>query len=298
MVKQDEYVVIEKVGQRGTLFSFYEEKMNDTTICYMINTPNYLFLFDTFVGPEAMQHVKNHLHTEGLDNKPMFIILTHSHWDHVWGNSAFPNATIIASHHCTREMKDKGEKNLQKFGQFQAGPVELVYPTLTFESNLSFPEEEIELYYTPGHSICSITGWDNQDKTLIVGDNVEFPFPYLFHDQLPSYISTLETYLAKNPKIIVPGHGKIQTNMDLLYSNIKYVQEVKDRAVDLSNGLEKYKLMNVYNMKFLAETARNRGHKDFALDYYKYGLKLLHSLTEEKDEEIEKEFESQISFLS
>jgi glyoxylase-like metal-dependent hydrolase (beta-lactamase superfamily II) len=42
-----------------------------------------------------------------VTSKPIqYVIDTHSHWDHSWGNEEFPEATIIGHENCYREMVD------------------------------------------------------------------------------------------------------------------------------------------------------------------------------------------------
>ena len=42
-----------------------------------------------------------------LTDKPIeYVIDTHSHWDHAWGNEEFPNATIVAHENARNEMLD------------------------------------------------------------------------------------------------------------------------------------------------------------------------------------------------
>ena len=42
-----------------------------------------------------------------ITDKPIqYVVDTHSHWDHSWGNEEFPEATIIGHDNCYREMVD------------------------------------------------------------------------------------------------------------------------------------------------------------------------------------------------
>ena len=52
-----------------------------------------------------------------ITEKPIeFVIDTHSHWDHSWGNEEFPEATIIGHKNCYAEMIDVA--HLQMCEQF------------------------------------------------------------------------------------------------------------------------------------------------------------------------------------
>ena len=50
-----------------------------------------------------------------------YLINTHSHWDHTYGNQAFPGATIIGHEHCKAEMSkvaEDGNRSLESFKRY------------------------------------------------------------------------------------------------------------------------------------------------------------------------------------
>ena len=175
-----------KIGNRGMLFTFYELDGFATNV-YLINTQDNIFIVDTFLGPESVKEIKQHI-SENFPNKNIIIFNTHFHWDHIWGNCAFPASDIIAHSKCRKNIEIHGENELKKFKKFKQGEVAIVYPNITFEDRLIFHDDEIEIFYSPGHSDGSASLYDKVDKVLYVGDNVEGPIPFFCNDNFDEYI--------------------------------------------------------------------------------------------------------------
>ena len=93
-----------------------------------------------------------------ITDKPIqYVVDTHSHWDHSWGNEEFPEATIIGHDNCYREMVDvewnsKWRESVVSSGDpwsEEAGLVTITPPNLTFETSmrLYFGGRELHLKY-------------------------------------------------------------------------------------------------------------------------------------------------------
>jgi len=221
-------MIIEKIGIRGTVFTFQEgdSAFSQDTSVYLIDAGEKLFLCDTHVGPKSMEVVKEHIDTQGLREKEIIVFNSHSDWDHIWGNCAFPDSTIIAHESCRQRIEERGEYDLEKYeGKFHDGTFKLKLPNLTFDNRLKFEEHDIEFIYAPGHTVDSAICYDRKDSVLFVGDLVEYPNPYLNYDDLGAYIKSLEYIKSLGAKIILCGHsGKVDEN--LINENIAFITEL------------------------------------------------------------------------
>lgn len=219
-------MIIEKVGNRGTIFMFQEgdTAFSQDTYVYLIDAGEKLFLCDTHVGPKSMEIVKDYINSQGLGNKELIVFNSHGDWDHIWGNCAFPNEIIIAHESCRHRMLENGEKDLEKFkGKYHDGSFGLKLPNLTFDSRLKFEEYDIEFMYAPGHTVDSAICYDKKDSVLFVGDLVEHPYPYLNYDDLEAYISSLEYIKSIGAQTVLCGHsGKADEN--LINKNIAFIK--------------------------------------------------------------------------
>jgi len=226
-------VKIERIGKRGTLLTFQEgdSLFSQDTCVYLINTEDKLFLCDTHVGPKSMDIVKDYINAEGLGNKEIIVFNTHSDWDHIWGNCAFPDSIIIAHDSCRRIILENGEKELERYkGIYHDGSFGLKLPNLTFDSKLRFEDYGIEFIYAPGHTVDSAICYDKIDSVLFVGDLVEYPEPYLQYENLEEYIKTLECIKSIKADTVISGHSGI-VNEDLINENISFIRKASIRKI-------------------------------------------------------------------
>lgn len=216
---------IERVGKRGVLFTFHELHGFETNV-YAISGRKHIFIADTFLGPEPMERVKEYM-ASNFSLKPFVVFNSHSHWDHIWGNCAFKEGMII-SHEICREMIIKaGSDEKDRHSGCMMGNVVLTYPDVTFSESLTFSEDNVKFFHSPGHTEDSSSMLDMEDDVLFVGDNIESPIPYLNCSALDTYIKTLEGYLNMDADRIIAGHCH-ELDRRLIETNIEYIRRFRD----------------------------------------------------------------------
>lgn len=106
---------------------------------------------------------------------------------------------------------------------------EVCIPDMTFDKEMTIylGGTEIQIRHsgranTPGDAYV----WLSADGILITGDIVVHPIPYCFGSFQNEWVDVLDTMLALNPKIILPGHGEVQ-------SDTKYLRDVRDLLASL-----------------------------------------------------------------
>jgi glyoxylase-like metal-dependent hydrolase (beta-lactamase superfamily II) len=239
------------VGTRGRIISFPEL---GTTNLFLILGPKTTYLCDTFLGPEPMKKVRTMLEAEGR-SQPIALFNSHKDWDHVWGNCAFPDSTIIATEACVANMRESFAAELAEYGEMAQGQVLPAYPNLAFTGRLVYPDDDVLFLSTPGHTDGSGSCFDRVDGTLFVGDNVEFPIPYLFSTDLTSYADTLRSYLDMNPTTLITGHGQRETmTLDLVRVNLAYVMAMAaGEQPDETRWDERAHSVHRQNVRWLAD---------------------------------------------
>ncbi|KOP67270.1 Zn-dependent hydrolase [Bacillus sp. FJAT-18019] len=197
---------INQISNKHIIFS--SSQFFDLNIHLILGIKN-TYLIDTGLGSEFVQPVLEYIKQI---EKPLIIINTHYHWDHVFGNNIFKNCLIVSHQLCREIINTEWDKMIIKYSKFGMGEVEKCLPNLVFENELYFPEDQIRLLYTPGHTIDSISVLDEEEKVINVGDNIgdtmDEIIPSLYCDK-EFYIETINKYKKMNMETWISGHNVV-----------------------------------------------------------------------------------------
>lgn len=215
---------LEKIGSRGTLFNFGEgdAAFGFPTSVYLINSDRRLFLCDTHVGPKSMDAVKKYISDNKWDYKELIIFNTHADADHIWGNCAFENSTVIAAEKAEERMRERGIYDLLRLTRFHNGKVELKFPDITFDRRLVFVEDGIEFAYAPGHTVDSSICFDKRDSVVFAGDLLEYPMPAVNHYDVEGFLRSLKLIEDYKAETVISSHSGIISKA-LLQDSIGYI---------------------------------------------------------------------------
>lgn len=279
---------IQKIGTRSILFTF--EAPFKTNV-FLIKGKSCIFICDTFLGSEPMKTVERYLDENGLGSKPLVVFISHADYDHYWGNGCFRSSIILGHELCRQRIEKEGKQLLEELQSQKQGEVELVPPNLVFTDKIFFAEEQVEFYYSPGHTVDSASCFDHFDKVLFVGDNVESPLPYVNEPDCTAYVTTLEEYLKRDAKIFLSGHDEIITDDALIRRNLEYVKSFQTRTVDAATLDKRGKVIHFTNVTNVGGKLKDKGMLREALDYYaesKHVLGLLDNNMQGKQEQMKK----------
>jgi len=197
-----------------------------------------------------------------ITNKPIkFVIDTHSHWDHSWGNEEFPDATIIGHKNCYAEMVDvEWNEQWRKKVTSSNDPwseegniVNITPPNMTFETSMQmyFGGRELDLkYFGKAHTSGDIYIHLPNEKIVFTGDVAQDGgVPYL-GDCYPVDWPETDNKLAALPiERFVSGHGPI--------GNHQALQGARDFIHNLVNSV-KYAIADGQNATQASESVINQ----------------------------------------
>jgi glyoxylase-like metal-dependent hydrolase (beta-lactamase superfamily II) len=173
-----------------------------------------------------------------LTTKPVrWVIDTHWHWDHTFGNSRFPGAEIWGHHLCRRAMVERGETMKDDaFAWLPDQLAEISEVVITPPTKVFKHETRLDL----GGTIVTMTyhGLGHTDADIVIqvgdigflGDLVEEGAPPVFDDGYPFlWPETLRSALGLGLATIVPGHGDVM-NRDAVHAQLAEIEAVAATA--------------------------------------------------------------------
>lgn len=167
---------------------------------------------------------------------PDYLVNTHFHGDHTFGNAYFtPRTTVIAHEHCAAEQRAAGLGLRGLWPDVQWGHTPVVGPDVTYrgELTLHLGTRRISLVHVgPAHTTGDTIVWLPDDGVLFTGDLVwSRTTPFCLMGSVIGSIEVLGQLRRLAPRTIVPGHGPVG-GVELLDQTESYLTWLLEVARD------------------------------------------------------------------
>ncbi len=195
--------------------------------------PQWAVVIDTLALPDETLGMREFIEHE-LSVPVRYVINTHYHADHAWGNCFFPGATIVAHALCRLYLDERGNPSLEAARKQNAAlrQVKIVLPHMTFDSgelNLRVGKKNLTIMPAPGHSDDGIAVLVEEDRVLFAGDAF-MPLPYVVDGDIDDIAASIKKIGRMGLENIVQGHGDIILRGEIdaaVKENLTYINNVK-----------------------------------------------------------------------
>jgi glyoxylase-like metal-dependent hydrolase (beta-lactamase superfamily II) len=199
----------------------------------VIAGPQWAVVIDTLALPDETLGMREFIEHE-LGVPVRYVINTHYHADHAWGNCFFPGATVISHAYCREFLEERGIPSLEAARRQNASlrQVKIILPHMTFESgefNLRVGKKNLNIFPALGHSKDGIVIMVEEDRVLFAGDAF-MPLPYVVDGDIDDMIVSTKKIGRMGLENIIQGHGDIILRGEIdaaVRENLNYLNAIK-----------------------------------------------------------------------
>lgn len=199
----------------------------------VIAGPQWSVVIDTLALPDETLGIREFVEHE-LGVPVRYVINTHYHADHTWGNCFFPGATIIAHERCRELLIERGIPSLEAATKQNPAlqQTKIVLPHMTFsqgEMTLKVGKKNLIISAALGHSDDGISVLVEEDRVLFAGDAF-MPIPYIVDGNVDDIVASIKRIGRMSLENIVQGHGDIILRGEIeaaVKENLNYISAIK-----------------------------------------------------------------------
>ncbi|HEX8763535.1 MAG TPA: MBL fold metallo-hydrolase [Candidatus Acidoferrum sp.] len=210
-------------------FAIYEPHQAEEIISYLILGTKQAVLFDTGMGISSISKV-----TKQLTGKPVVVLNSHTHNDHVGGNWEFPYVFAMDTDFTRKNaLGSRADAQAeiapgQICGKLPAGFNPKAYETRRWKIfhfvhdgfKINLGARTVEIVATPGHTPDSIALIDRANGLLFTGDTY-YPAPiwlYRPETDMDAYVASVKRLAALAPKVkmVLGAHNIPVADPDVL----------------------------------------------------------------------------------
>ncbi|HET8921559.1 MAG TPA: MBL fold metallo-hydrolase [Candidatus Acidoferrum sp.] len=249
------------------VFAIYEPHQAEETISYLIVGRKQAVLFDTGMGISDIRKV-----TTQLTSRPVVVLNSHTHDDHVGDNWRFPFIFGMDTDFTRANAKGSREDAQaeiapdQLCGDLPKGFNRKTYATKPWKIShfihdgfkVNLGGRTLEVISTPGHTPDAISLLDRENGLLFTGDTY-YPAPiWLFRPEtdLNAYVASVKRLAALTPqvKLVLGAHNIPVASPEVLPKLVTAIEAVRGGRVSPKKAESGKSLYVMEGVTFLLKT--------------------------------------------
>lgn len=257
---------------RNDTMTVFQSQLFKTTST-VIRTNDCIIVVDPTWLPQEVEDIRLYVN-KIKDDRPVYLLFTHSDWDHIIGYGAFPEAKVIASEGFV--MCERKPAILDQIHEFDGDYyLDRNYPIIFPKVDIVIKEDgevlqigktTLTFYIANGHTNDGLFTVVEPLGVWLAGDylsDIEFPFIYTSSTFYEETMEKAETILSNHTiRFLVPGHGQVAENKEEILLR-------KENSLNYITELRRHIQENVDSMPMIKGVAYPRGMRGFHEDNIK-----------------------------
>ena len=225
-------------------FAIYEPQQSEETISYLITGTKQALLFDTGMGIGNLKAV-----VARLTSRPIVVLNSHTHNDHVGSNWQFPfvfGMDTAFTRNSAKGSREAAQSEIAKgeiCGALPKGFDPAKYSTKPWKISLvvrdgfkvNLGHRTVEIIATPGHTPDAISLIDHENGLLFTGDTY-YPgeiWIYRPETHFPAYLASVTKLQTLSPeiKMVLGAHNVPVANPEVLNQLLAATQALYDGKI-------------------------------------------------------------------
>jgi glyoxylase-like metal-dependent hydrolase (beta-lactamase superfamily II) len=246
------------------VFAIYEPHQAEETIGYLIVGTKQALLFDTGMGIANMRNVVSR-----LTSRPIVVLNSHTHNDHVGDNWRFPFVYGMDTAFTRANAKGSREDAQAEIAPDQiCGGLPKTFNPKTYATKpwhislfvhdgfkINLGGRTLEILSTPGHTPDAISLIDRENGLLFTGDTY-YPAPiwlYRPETDLDAYVASVKRLAALAPKLklVLGAHNIPVAQPDVLPKLVDAIQAVRSEKGEVKSEGAGKAMHTLGDFKFL-----------------------------------------------
>lgn len=220
----------------------FESRLFKTTST-VIKTKDCIIVVDPTWLPDEVQEIRDYV-DRVRGERPLYLLFTHSDWDHILGYGAFQDALVIASKNFVETTeKERIIEQIKCFDDeyYVDRNYPITYPNVDIVIEhegqvLEIGEMILTFYQADGHTNDGIFTVIEPLGIWVAGDylsDVEFPYIYDSSTRYEDTMKKVEGILQKHPiNYLIPGHGHMTSSKEEILlrqkTSLRYIYELRE----------------------------------------------------------------------